>query len=145
MMKRHLCLPVLIVVAVGLSGCVNGTDSLEEGKKVSFTSDIKPILERQCINCHNSETLPGKLSFENAKGAFVNDSQGRPYIVAGKPAESRLFTAAIAPDFQDLAMPPVGHRVAKSDTDNFHQWILEGAEWPDGPEGTLVATEKAME
>lgn len=124
---------------------MNGSESSGKGTKVSFTRDIKPVLESQCINCHNSETLPGKLSFENAAGAFVNDSQGRPYIVPGKPAESRLFTAAIAPDFQDLAMPPVGHRVTKSDTDNFHQWILEGAEWPDGPEGNLVATEIPLE
>ena len=144
-MKRILCFSVLFTIIACLSGCINGSDAPAEGTKVSFSKNIKPVLERQCINCHNSETLPGKLSFENAKGAFINDSQGRPYIVPGKPAESRLYTAAIAPDFQDLAMPPVGHRVAKTDTDNFRQWIIEGAEWPDGPEGTLVATEKAME
>ena len=144
-MYRILCPSAFIAVISCLSGCMNGADGPAEESKVSFTKDIKPVLERQCINCHNSETLPGKLSFENAAGAFINDSQGRAYIVPGKPAESRLFTAAIAPDFQDLAMPPVGHRVAMSDTDNFRQWILEGAEWPDGPEGTLVATEKALE
>jgi hypothetical protein len=135
----------LFALISGLSACTSTPDPDADAGKVSFTKDIKPVLERQCINCHNSEVLPGKLSFENAKGAFVKDSQGRSYIVPGKPAESRLYTAAIAPDFQDLAMPPVGHRVAKTDTDNFRQWIIEGAEWPDGPEGTLVATEKAME
>ena len=144
-MYRIFCSSVLLTVIGCLSGCMNGSDAPTEGAKVSFTKDIKPVLERQCINCHNSETLPGKLSFENAAGAFVNDSLGRAYIVPGKPAESRLYTAAIAPDFQDLAMPPVGHRVAKSDTDNFRQWIIEGANWPSGPEGTLVATEKATE
>jgi hypothetical protein len=144
-MKRILCFSVLFTAIICLSGCITGSEESTEGTKVSFTKDIKPVLERQCINCHNSETLPGKLSFENAKGAFVNDSHGRPYIVPGKPTESRLYTAAIAPDFQDLAMPPVGHRVAKTDTDNFRQWIIEGAKWPDGPDGTLVATEKAME
>ena len=144
MSPLHRALTLFALISC-LCSCTSVPETASEGTKVSFTKDIKPVLERQCINCHNSETLPGKLSFENAAGAFINDNQGKPYIVPGKPAESRLFTAAIAPDFQDLAMPPVGHRVAKSDTDNFHQWILEGANWPSGPEGTLVATEKALE
>lgn len=136
----------LLSLMAGISNCANQSEiAVGEGATVSFTEDIKPVLEGQCVNCHNSETLPGKLNFESAKGAFINDRYGKPYIVPGKPEESRLYTAAIAPDFRDFAMPPVGHRVTKTDTDNFRQWILEGANWPSGPEGAIVATEKALE
>ena len=136
---------LLLAIACCLPTCATKTSQPATGVTVSFVDDIKPILQDRCVTCHNSETLPGRLNFESAKGAFVNDKQGRPYIVPGKPEESRLYTAVILPDFYDLAMPPVCHRVSKEGTEKIRLWIAEGADWPTGPEGTIVATEKALE
>ena len=81
--------------------------------------------------CHNSETLPGKLSLESKSGAFANDQHGLPYIVAGKPEQSRLYISIIAPEFHDMAMPLVSHRVSKGEINKIRQWIEEGAPYAD--------------
>ncbi len=138
---------VLLATAGCLCHCANRVSQTgaDAGTQVTFVDDIKPILQERCVMCHNSETLPGRLNFESAKGAFVNDKQGRPYIVPGKPEESRLYTAVMLPDFYDLAMPPVSHRVSKQGVEKIRQWIAAGADWPAGPEGRIVATEKVLE
>lgn len=145
-MKKHVCPAAVVAVAQFLSACASTPEVIPgEGQPMSFERDIKPVLEQRCVTCHNSDTLPGRLNFENAAGAFVKDELGRPYIVPGKPQESRLYTAVMAPEFQDLAMPPVSHRVSRENTARIYQWIIEGAEWPKGPAGTIVPPYKVLE
>ncbi len=140
--SRNITHGLLFLTSIPL---LSGSMVAGAADKVSFNEHIRPIFMSKCTKCHGGAKTKGDLSLIYRSEVLGKGKSGKTIIVPGKPAESKLYTAAIAHDFQDLAMPPVGHRVAKTDTDNFRQWIIEGAEWPDGPEGTLVATEKAME
>ncbi len=110
----------------------------EDGKtaKVSFEKDIKPLFESSCLSCHNTGTLLGRLNLENRQLAFTEGDKG-PFIVPGKPSESRVYQALILPKVQDAAMPPEGHRIEQSEIRVIHDWILQGAEWPEGKAGIL--------
>jgi hypothetical protein len=128
-------LPLLLVLfaafAVGLS-CQKKADV----QPVDFVTQIKPLLQSRCINCHHSGALFGDLSFENRAIAMQPRAKG-PVIVPGKPAQSHLYIALTLPDPDLKAMPPTGHRIPNPEVELVRRWIEEGAKWPDGPEGAI--------
>jgi len=126
-----------LTALVGFAGCASDPAPV---RTVVFATDIKPILEDRCVNCHNRATLPDRTSFESGELALEGDKQG-PVIIPGNPNGSRMMVAVSAPDIHEQAMPPVSVRVSEKEAALFARWIEEGAYWPDGPEGRLQPTE----
>jgi mono/diheme cytochrome c family protein len=122
---------VLIGFIIGLS-----CQKRPEAKKVDFVTQIKPILEARCINCHNSGALFGELNLENRELAYKNRAKG-PVIIPGEAGKSPFFTVLTLPEGDRKAMPPTGHRIAPSETELIRQWISQGAVWPDGADGAI--------
>ena len=120
------------------------SDDSDAKTTVSFVDEIKPILEDRCVMCHNRAVLAKRPSFENRKLAFKGDAAG-PIIVPGDAEGSRLVVAISAPDFHDLAMPPVSHRISKDEIALIRLWIDEGADWPEGAEGELKSDKRPAE
>ncbi len=112
---------------------------------VSFEKQIKPVLEEKCMHCHNRETLPDRISFENAKLAFATTKDGKVYIVPGKPEASLLIAAIENPLFHEKQMPMVGPRLTADEVALFRRWVAEGATWPEGREGDAKVTFRALE
>lgn len=111
---------------------------------VDFAKEIQPILENNCVRCHN----PKATDVEKGNTDYLIDSakaaiRGR-YIVPGKGADSKVYKTVIAPDDDDDLMPPAdaikagsSRRLTKEETDKLKTWIDEGAKWPEGV--TLLA------
>jgi hypothetical protein len=106
---------------------------------VDFATQIRPLLESRCVNCHHSGALFGELNLENHTLATKPRKTGA-VLVPGKPAESRLYLALTLPEGERTAMPPSGHRIAAEEVALLKRWIEEGAKWPEGPEGTVKPT-----
>ncbi len=106
--------------------------------KIDFVKQIQPILKEACYECHGAKKKKGGLRVDTKEYAFEEDYM----IVPGKPDESELYTRVILPADHDDIMPPKGDPLPKKQQDLLKQWILEGANWPDGlkPE---VAEKKA--
>jgi hypothetical protein len=109
-------------------------------RTVSFEEEIKPLLGNNCVNCHNRELMPERVSFEKKSWA-MEPMGGTPVIVPGHPESSRMMVAVTQPDTADRAMPPVGHRINDAQVDLLRRWIAEGADWPTGPEGVIQPME----
>jgi formylglycine-generating enzyme required for sulfatase activity len=116
---------------------------------VDFEKDIKPILETNCVRCHNPkgtefEKGDTDLNLSTKETAFESKST----IVAGNAEKSKLYTTTVLPDDAKKLMPPrnkVTHdleRLAKEDTELLKNWINEGARWPEGM--TLTARKKEV-
>jgi len=105
-------------------------------KKVSFTDDVKPLLEQRCVNCHHVGALLGELNLENRTLAMAARSKG-PAIVPGKPAESPMYLVLTLPEGDQRAMPPTGHRIENDEVELIRRWIAEGADWPEGAAGAV--------
>ena len=157
-MKHHLLLQLVPALALGLlaSSCDTTPDpsvveaipdrivAPRQALSVSFEKEIKPLLEKSCVNCHNRKTLPERVSFESRTEAFASP-RNTPVIVPGKPAESFMIQAIQIDDTAEQAMPPVGHRIAASDVDLLKRWIEEGAHWPTGAAGRIKPTMEIRE
>lgn len=101
--------------------------SADEGP-VSFETQVRPILESACLNCHDQDSDEGELRLDTASEMLSGGSNG-PSIVPGKPAESPLYTSTILAAGHDEAMPPE-EPLTKSQTEILRRWIASGAKWP---------------
>lgn len=124
----------LFVVASCLF-CLNGAAHAKEGK-IDFATQVRPILSSRCVNCHKSEAIFGDLNLENRALAFKKRKEG-PVIIPGKPDSSRLFGVLYLSQKDPKAMPPNGHRVSEHEMQIIYDWIRQGANWPEGPEGVV--------
>ncbi|HEV7403163.1 MAG TPA: SUMF1/EgtB/PvdO family nonheme iron enzyme [Chthoniobacteraceae bacterium] len=115
---------------------------------VDFEKEIRPILESNCVRCHNpkgTDLVDGRtdVDLSTKETAFEVVST----IVPGKPEKSKLYTTTIAADDAKKVMPPRNKvtnaldRLTKAETDLLKKWIEEGAAWPDKAAG-LVARKK---
>jgi formylglycine-generating enzyme required for sulfatase activity len=105
------------------------------GKAVDFTTDVKPILEMNCVACHNAEHAEenGKYRIDTKEEAFKPHKKTQR-IVPGNPDDSQVYYTTVLPETDESHMPPSNKRppLSKEDCETLKQWIAEGANWPDG-------------
>ncbi|GAB5444714.1 MAG: vegetatible incompatibility protein HET-E1 [Fuerstiella sp.] len=104
-------------------------EMVELGRPVEFERDIYPILQANCVACHNKAKSEGDLNLEEAATALKGSASGQ-VIVPGKPDESYLYN--VAAQIEESYMPPMPNEVqAQKLTPQqlglLRQWILEGA------------------
>ncbi len=134
-MKFHIALLPAVLVTASASGAVD------------FVKDVQPILELNCVRCHN----PKGTDFEEGNTDVDLSTKGTAFevastIVPGKPDKSKLYTTTVLADDAKKLMPPKNkvtgmlERLTKQETEILKDWITEGAKWPDGV--TLTARKK---
>jgi len=110
------------------------TEEAEEtGEKVDYLTDVQPILETFCYECHGEDasTREADLRLDIRERAFA-DLGGFPNIAPGDPADSELYLRVSA-EFAELRMPPyeAGTQLTPEQIETIRLWIEQGAEWPE--------------
>ena len=128
MKSKFLPVVVCVFLLTLLSSSVNA-------QKVDFVTQIKPILEKHCMECHNVDG--DSFPIEVKDDAFS-------HIVEGEPEESEMYTYLVTDEEDDL-MPPADFERPLTDEqkDLIKTWIAEGAEWPDDVEFVMWKPEVA--
>lgn len=98
---------------------------------VNFVPDVKPVLESLCLECHHSRYVFAGLNLETKKLAMKGGRSG-PVIVPGAPHQSLLYKVLLLGHENPVAMPPTPERLEREQQQLIHDWILQGAPWPDG-------------
>jgi mono/diheme cytochrome c family protein len=101
---------------------------------VTYDKDIKPIFDKNCIECHGGQKPAHKLSLESLAGAMKPGKEG-PYIVAGDLSKSPLlFAVAHVGDPDDFMPPPKNKKthkdllpLTKDQVGLIRAWIEQGA------------------
>jgi mono/diheme cytochrome c family protein len=99
-------------------------------RPVSFTGDIKPILEKSCVQCHGHGRRKGGFQIDSRDTLLAGGSSG-PAVVPGRSAESLLIelVAGFDPDSQ---MPKKGTKLTHAQIGLLRAWIDQGATWDAG-------------
>ncbi|MDX1980109.1 MAG: PSD1 and planctomycete cytochrome C domain-containing protein [Bryobacteraceae bacterium] len=92
-----------------------------------FGSTIWPVIERDCLGCHNTKLKMSNLSLASGAEALAGGKRGST-IVPGDAAKSRLIEALRQTG--SLRMPP-GRVLPEVEIAAFERWIREGAKWPE--------------
>lgn len=97
---------------------------------VDFEHDVAPILEHNCLGCHQPNILKGDFSLATRADMLTSGK-----VVPGKPEKSRLLRA-ITPGRNGgpPEMPEDGEPLSAEEVDVLRAWIAEGAPWPEGRE-----------
>jgi len=115
--------------------------TLEVKPRIDFVKHIQPILEQNCVSCHNPEKDKGDFILSSKKEAFET-GENAPNIVAFDLAKSALYHLTTLAEDEDDLMPPKksGGPLKKEEIAMLKGWIEQGAVWPD--EVKLKAKEK---
>ena len=115
---------------------------LEQKPRIDFVKHIQPILEQNCVSCHNPEKDKGDWILSSKKDAFETGDNA-PNIVPFDSKASAIYTLAALDAEDDDLMPPSksGGPLAKDEINMLKLWVEQGAVWPEGIE--LEAKEKA--
>ena len=99
-------------------------------RSVDFAEDIKPILERSCVNCHANGKRKGGFSIDHLH-SFVAGGDSGPAVIQGKSAESLLIKLVLSTDPEEV-MPSKGKRLTLDEVALLRAWIDQGIKWEKG-------------
>ena len=80
--------------------------------KIVFNRDVRPLLEMNCLECHNDKNAPvsGGLSLETVESAF-GTGRNAPVIIPGDPENSLIIRVLELDMDHTLAMPPAPDKI----------------------------------
>lgn len=115
MSRRILLLPILLLATSHASA-------------VDYKSQILPILNQKCSECHS-------VARDKIKGKFAIDrlEDMQKHVKAGEPTKSTLVYTVTLPDDDEEVMPPKGkNRLTPAEVTALKTWIQEGANFDAG-------------
>jgi hypothetical protein len=108
---------------------------------VDFETQIRPILERRCLECHSPHhKVKGGLRLDLRAGWEVGGDAG-PALTPGDPEKS-LLVRAVRYDDPGLQMPPK-RKLPAEEIALLENWVRQGA--PDPRDGTVATTAPAID
>jgi hypothetical protein len=133
--------PAMILWLCSLNMPAVGNDA----ERVSFNTDVRPILSDKCFACHgfDSSKREADLRLDTSEGAQA-DHDGKQAIVPGDLAKSELWARINATDESEVMPPPESHKAMSADEIAIiRKWIEQGAvyqkHWAFEPPQTTAA------
>ncbi len=97
-------------------------------KPVDFTTQVKPIINKNCITCHGGVRQKGGFSLLFRDEALAKLKSGKFAIIPGDPDHSEMIRRIGLSDPEDR-MPYKHDPLSKEDIATLRRWIEEGAPW----------------
>jgi hypothetical protein len=125
---------LVVGILAAMAGCA--TPAVDNSDR--FVTQVKPVLEYYCIECHTdrSSSKYGGLSLESGRSAMTTGLH-KPVIIPGNPDASLLYQVLRFGHEHPLAMPPAPDKISDEQFEAIRTWIAEGAHWPEGRDGHL--------
>ncbi len=96
-----------------------------------FMTQVKPVLENQCVRCHNGEKSKGGLRLDTKEG-FLKGGENGPVVVRGDLEKSELVRRIKLPRGHEDLMPQEAEPLSGPHKNWLLAWVKSGAQWPDG-------------
>jgi len=122
---------VLIAVAFAAEPDISKLPPPAAKKDLTYAKDIKPILEKACLNCHGPEKPKSKYRVDSREAIIKGGDSEEAAIIPGKSEKSPLILYA-ADLVVDMEMPPTDKREkypawTKEQIALVRAWIDQGA------------------
>ena len=96
--------------------------------KIDFNTQIKPILNKNCLSCHGGVKESGGYSLMTREKALAATESGHAAIIPGNASGSELIKRLKQED-EELRMPLEAPALSKEETSLLEKWVDEGANW----------------
>ncbi len=105
--------------------------SCQSEEVISYSRDVRPILNKHCLSCHGGIRAQGGLSFLFKEEALQAETEsGLPAIVPGHARQSELVKR-LRSDDPELRMPQESEPLRESEIVMIEKWIDQGAPWDE--------------
>ncbi len=121
-------LRILLPAAILAGGAARAAD---------FAKDIRPILEKNCFECHGAKKQKGGLRMDRRADILQGGDSAKAPFEPGKSAESDMVKRILSGD-DDEKMPPKGARVPAEQVAKIRAWIDAGAFIADDGSGAAA-------
>jgi mono/diheme cytochrome c family protein len=138
--------PPLPTVSSESSGSAAPEDDLQSRVRAAFfATDVLPILQAHCHECHANGKHKGGLAMDDPAQLVRQNEEGVWIIRAGHPQESDMVARITLGADVDGAMPPEGARLSEAQVSAIRAWIQDGAATtvPAAPVPTPVSLPRA--
>ena len=95
---------------------------------INFTTQVKPIINKNCITCHGGVKQKGGFSLLFREEALAKTESGKPAIVPGDADKSEMIRRLTLKDPEER-MPYKHDPLLKEEIDILTRWVDEGANW----------------
>ncbi|MDZ7750974.1 MAG: c-type cytochrome domain-containing protein [Gammaproteobacteria bacterium] len=116
---------LLPVAALAMTACDRGTEDAE----VSFSREVKPILEARCGDCHapgGKGTEKSGLVLENYD-ALMRGTRLGPVVQPGNAISSTLYLVVAGKADRSIRMPHGDSELSEQEVATIERWIDQGA------------------
>ena len=100
-------------------------------KDVTYTKDIKPIMDQSCVKCHGAEKPKAKLRLDSLPGVLKGGEDGKVVEPGNSAASVLIHNIAHIGDPDDYMPPPKNKAnigpLTKEQVGLFRAWIDQGA------------------
>ncbi len=119
---------LLLVLAVAISPLASAypEGDPKPAAPVSFSRDVRPILDAHCAGCHQPARPRGGLTLTSHAELMAGGENG-PSVVPGAPDKSLLVTQIAPHDGAAPLMPQQREALATKDVDVIKRWVEQGA------------------
>jgi hypothetical protein len=106
------------------------TACMERETRISFSEDVKPVLDEHCIGCHQA----GAEGFEasgldlTSHAAMMRGARNGPMVIAGDSLGSNLIVLIEGRADPSINMPHSGSRIPQTQIDKIKAWVEQGAQ-----------------
>jgi hypothetical protein len=107
---------------------------------VDFPTQIRPLLEKHCVECHGTKKQKANLRLDAKPFAFKGGDEG-PVIHPGDATQSSLYQRITSSD-DDKRMPPKGEPLSPEAIARLKDWIDSGAHWPETEQDRAATQDK---
>ena len=103
--------------------------ALSGAARVDFVTQVLPILQARCHECHGPAKVRGKLRLDARELLFDPAREAQWVVRPGDPDGSELLRRVSLPPDDEDAMPAKGERLTSEQVALLRAWIAQGAEW----------------
>ncbi len=109
----------IFILLVVLSLQVNAADT------VSFVTNVAPLLQKQCVNCHDAEVAEADYRLDTYRH-LMRLANGSPAVIGTQPDKSKLFQVLVHED-ENSRMPSDSDPLPDTSIKLIKDWIKQGA------------------
>ena len=99
-------------------------------KKIDYSTQVKPILNKKCISCHGGVKRNGNFSLLFRHEALDTTESGKPAIIPFEASHSEMIRRLKSTD-PEQRMPYKEEPLTDKEIEILTAWIDQGAEWGD--------------
>ncbi len=114
---------VLLLAIVTLSFVL-----LTKEDKIDYSTQVKPIINKNCITCHGGVRAKGNFSLLFRDQALAKTKDGKYAIIPGDPDGSEMIQRLTLKDPEER-MPFHHEPLSKDEINVLRKWIKQGAQW----------------